>query len=174
MIRLRLLHRALLATAILGSSALAWSAQDQFDGKVIAVHDGDTLTVLKDDHTSVKIRLAEIDAPECGQPWSRNAKNALSNLTFGQRVTVIPNGNSYDRTIAWIEVGNPATDVSSALISAGQVWVYTQYLKRPELAQIEARNRAARVGLWGLPSSEISPPWDWRHSGHPMQRNCDN
>lgn len=158
--------------------ACAWTvesvAADSFQGKVIAVHDGDTLTVLKDDHSSVKIRLAEIDAPECGQPWSRNAKQALSALTFGQRVTVIPNGTSYDRTIAWVTVGTPAVDVSASLVQGGQAWVYTQYLKRPELLQIEARNKAAHIGLWSLPASEISPPWEWRHSGHPMLRTCDN
>lgn len=33
-------------------------------GLVVAIADGDTLTVLNEDFQQVKIRLAEIDAPE--------------------------------------------------------------------------------------------------------------
>jgi endonuclease YncB( thermonuclease family) len=54
--------------------ASANAAAGDFAGRVVAVHDGDTLTVLTPDHHQVKVRLAEIDAPECGQPWSVRSK----------------------------------------------------------------------------------------------------
>ena len=52
----------------LPSLLLAW------EGKVVSVTDGDTIKVLKDGK-QVKIRLAAIDCPEKGQPWSLRAKH---------------------------------------------------------------------------------------------------
>ena len=51
-------------------------------GLVVAIADGDTLTVLNEDFQQVKIRLAEIDAPEKKQPFgsrssSRSASSAM-------------------------------------------------------------------------------------------------
>lgn len=37
-------------------------------GLIVAIADGDTLTVLNEDFQQVKIRLAEIDAPEMLAP----------------------------------------------------------------------------------------------------------
>lgn len=45
----------------------------EFSGKVVAVADGDTLTVLVDRH-QVKVRLTEIDAPEKDQPFGNRSK----------------------------------------------------------------------------------------------------
>ena len=45
-----------------------------FLATVISISDGDTLTVLNADKQQVKIRLAEIDAPEIGQPFGSKSK----------------------------------------------------------------------------------------------------
>lgn len=42
---------------------------EQLSGRVVGVHDGDTITVLTVDKRSVRTRLVEIDAPESGQPY---------------------------------------------------------------------------------------------------------
>lgn len=79
----RLLHRLglfLFAAAMLG--------QPTFEGSVVGVSDGNTLTVLISQKTQVKVRLAGIDAPESGQPFGSRAKKELSGLLFGSRVKV--------------------------------------------------------------------------------------
>jgi len=53
-------------------------------GKVVGVHDEDTLTILLDSKETIKVRLFGIDAPEMGQAFGSNAKEALSRLTFGK------------------------------------------------------------------------------------------
>ena len=48
-------------------------------GKVVSIHDGDTITVLQDKQ-QVKVRLFGIDAPELNQPYGKKSKRFLSNL----------------------------------------------------------------------------------------------
>ena len=55
-------------------------------GRIVGVHDGDTSTLLTASKQSVRIRLAEIDAPESRQPYGQRAKQALSALAFGRPV----------------------------------------------------------------------------------------
>ena len=61
----------------------------EIKGKVVAVADGDTITVLDEmDHASFKIRLDKIDAPEKEQAFGNKAKLYLSSLIFGRQVSV--------------------------------------------------------------------------------------
>jgi len=54
---------------------------DTLTGRVVGVHDGDTLT-LRVGTRQVKVRLAETDAPELKQPYGQKAKQALSDWTY--------------------------------------------------------------------------------------------
>ena len=56
-------------------------------GKVVAVADGDTLTVLVGKQ-QVKIRFSGIDAPEKKQPFGQRAKQGLSDCAYGKMVDV--------------------------------------------------------------------------------------
>jgi micrococcal nuclease len=69
-------------------------------GKVVAIGDGDTLTILTPDNQQIKIRLAEIDTPERGQPYANHAKQALAELVFGKTVAILPiDTDRYRRTV---------------------------------------------------------------------------
>ncbi|WP_252341701.1 thermonuclease family protein, partial [Escherichia coli] len=59
----------------------------EIQGKVIRVLDGDTIEVLQD-KKPVRIRLANIDAPEKKQAFGRWSANQLKALLAGQSVTV--------------------------------------------------------------------------------------
>ena len=73
-------------------------------GKVIKVTDGDTITIRSGTDT-IKIRLAEIDAPERGQPWGEKSRQALDGLVAGKIVQAIPiTTDRYGRTVARVMV----------------------------------------------------------------------
>jgi len=63
-------------------------AVEIIEGRVVGVHDGDTITLLMTDHQQVKVRLAQIDAPEIGQAFGQRSKQALSDLVFNKSVEV--------------------------------------------------------------------------------------
>ena len=64
-------------------------------GRVVAVADGDTITVLEPSKRQYKVRLAAIDAPEKAQPFGNRSKQNLSYLVYDKPVSV--EWKKYDR-----------------------------------------------------------------------------
>ena len=68
----------------LSLAALALFAQaDTLTGRVVAVADGDTVTVLDEHRTQHRIRLQGIDAPEKAQPFGERSRQHLAQRVFG-------------------------------------------------------------------------------------------
>ncbi|MBC7623589.1 MAG: thermonuclease family protein [Aeromicrobium sp.] len=126
-----------------------------FSGKVIGITDGDTITVLRE-KTPVKIRLADIDAPESAQPFGNRAKQTLSDLAFGKVVRVDARGkDKYRRTLATIYIDDK--NVNAEMVRLGMAWVYRKHApKKPGLYRIESEAKLARRGLWA--DSKPVPP----------------
>jgi endonuclease YncB( thermonuclease family) len=151
-----LLRRALLVLLLL-TSAPAWA--ETLTGRVVAVADGDTLTVLVEGNRQVRVRLYGIDAPESRQPWGTRARQALAELAHRQVVRVeVRDVDHYGRTVGRIYAG--PVDVNAELVRRGLAWVYTRYNRDADLPPLEAEARAARRGLWRDPAPV--PPWRWR------------
>lgn len=76
-------------------------------GKVVGISDGDTITVLSN-RKQIKVRMAGIDAPEIGQPFSHKAKKELASLIFNKQVKVeARKTDRYGRTIGDVSVYAP-------------------------------------------------------------------
>ncbi len=141
-------------------------AQDKFlQGKVVAVADGDTITVLDSTNKQHRIRLQGIDAPERSQDFGANAKQHLSRLVFGQQVTVeYEKSDRYGRTLGKVRVGD--RDANREMLRAGLAWHYKTYEREqtPQDREVygfeEARARKLKIGLWSQLSP--TPPWDFR------------
>ena len=65
---------------------------DTFTGKVIAVKDGDSIVVLRDQE-QIEIRLLDIDCPELAQAFGRQAKKQTSDLCFGKSAALETTSN---------------------------------------------------------------------------------
>ncbi len=116
------------------------------NGSVVGISDGDTFTLLTSEKQQVKIRLAEIDAPESGQPYGNKSKQALSGLIFGKDVcVVVQTTDRYGKTVGRPYVGN--LDVCEEMVRVGAAWVYRQYVVDRSLFDVENDARVANRGI---------------------------
>ncbi len=154
---MRWFHYVILVVLLLSDSAMS----SELQGRVVSIADGDTFTLLTADKQQIRIRLAEIDTPESGQPYGNRAKQALSQLVFGKEIRVeVQDIDRYGRTVGRPYVGD--IDVCAELVESGYAWAYRQYLRDPKLLELEKEAQEAKRGLWGLPEYERVAPWDWR------------
>lgn len=144
-------------------SALLYSQQiapNVIQGEVVGITDGDTLTILMD-RKQYKIRLAEIDTPERGQPYASRAQQALSELAFGKVIIAdVQDVDRYGRYVARLYVDD--LDINAELVKRGAAWVYRDYSTDDSFYDHENTARDNNLGLWGMPESQRVPPWDWR------------
>ncbi|MBI0436207.1 thermonuclease family protein [Roseomonas sp. KE0001] len=160
----RLLLAPALLLLLLSFPALAAKLR----GEVVGISDGDTLTLLTPDKRQVRVRLAEIDAPESRQPWGSRAQQALSTLVFRQAVVVtVQDTDRYGRTVGTVWVDR--LNANAEMVRQGQAWVYRQYLRDRSLLALEEEAKQAKRGLWALPEGERVPPWQWRRQGQSSQ-----
>lgn len=158
---LRVALAALVALALFSAGAPSRAAPI-FDGRVVGVIDGDTIVVLTPDRRRVKVRLAEIDAPEHDQPWGQRSKQALSDLVFAKSIRVqVVTTDRYGRTVGRLHIGGK--DINAQMVRQGAAWAYRQYLTDPSMLTFERDAKLQHVGLWSLPASQTVPPWEWRH-----------
>lgn len=129
---------------------------------VVGVSDGDTLKVRCGEpgaYEQIKVRLAEIDAPESRQPYGDRSRQALADLCFkADAVLRLQKKDRYGRTVARVSCNG--VDASANQVRVGMAWAYTKYLTDPEIKRLEVDAQGARIGLWGDPNPV--PPWDWR------------
>lgn len=129
-----------------------------FLASVIGISDGDTLTVLHD-REPVKIRIAEIDAPEKKQPFGTHSKQSLADICFGKLAEITPKTTDrYGRTVARVSCNGQ--DVSEYQLKNGMAWVFDRYVTDRSLYGIQDDARQARRGLWI--ENNPMPPWEWR------------
>jgi endonuclease YncB( thermonuclease family) len=148
-----------LLPALLFCACLPLLAAETVSGKVIAVADGDTLTILTPANERLRVRLDGIDAPERRQPFGKRSGQALSDLCFGKVATVGIHGyDRYQRALGRVSCeGVPA---NARQVETGMAWVFRRYSDDPQLLALEEAARAGRRGVWS--DLKPVPPWEYR------------
>ena len=128
-------------------------------GRVFHISDGDTLKILTETNEKMRIRLAGIDTPEKGQPFGREAKQALAVLTLQKKITIdVQTIDRYERTVGLVYV--QGLDVNAELVRQGMAWVYRRYTNDERLYALEAKAKKEKRGLWS--TNNFIEPWLWR------------
>lgn len=134
------------------------AAAEDIIGTVTSVYDGDTLTLTTESDV-IKVRLADIDAPERKQPHGDAARQVLTALAHGKTAQIkVETRDRYGRTVGRVTVNG--VDVNAEMVRQGAAWVYRKYSHDAALLLLESEAKAAQRGLWSL--SDAMPPWEWR------------
>ena len=149
----------------------------EFNAQVVAIADGDTLTVLDAAHQQHRIRLSGIDAPERRQAYGERAKQHLASMAHGKLARIAwAKRDRYGRLIGRVLLAQCAQpecpytlDLGLEQIKAGLAWHYKQYAteqpagERSQYSRNEVEARARGDGLWRDP--QPVPPWHYRKPG---------
>ncbi|MGQ2966443.1 thermonuclease family protein [Methylophilus sp.] len=131
------------------------------------VVDGDTV-IIRDQGSSYRLRLLDIDAPESQQAYGKQAKRSLMSLCNGKIEVRTSGTDLYGRTLGHLSCNN--IDASRYQVAQGMAWFNSRYSSRTELAPLQQQAQQQALGLWQQP--DPTPPWVWRkHFGqHYRQR----
>lgn len=142
---------------------------------IVGVSDSETLTArcpttdAAHPYQQVKVRLAEIDAPEKGQPSGRRSKQHMSHLCYRAEASIRQTTRDrYGRTVA--RVTCRGLDANLEQVRAGMAWAYTKYQTDAAFPRAEQQARRARVGLWS--DRNPVPPWEFRSRPQPLQSDA--
>lgn len=133
---------------------------------IVAIADGDTMTALCN-QKQVKIRLAEIDAPEKAQPFGQRSKQSLSDLCYQKQAEIrVQTKDRYGRSVA--RVICDGTDANAEQVARGMAWVYDKYVTDTSLYELQNQARTNKRGLW----TNHTPiqPWEWRKTSRKKQK----
>jgi endonuclease YncB( thermonuclease family) len=162
-----LILRLLLAAILAGLWAETATAASTWvrEGRVVAIQDGDTFTLLESEKVQVKIRFAGTDAPEKGQPFYRVSGDHLARLIFERTVRAeCYKVDKYGRDVCRVYLAGK--DIGAIQVEAGMAWWARPYARdqapqeRLFYEALEDRARADSSGLWG--DKNPVPPWEWR------------
>ena len=146
---------------LLGLCLAAGAGAETFVAKVIAVSDGDTLSLVYRDKKAV-VRLVGIDAPERTQPWGSESRAALANLVLHKDVRVTGRAvDDYGRVLAVVEAGIYAgenrVNVNHEQVRRGMAWADTFRHADKALMELQTQAQLSRFGLWN--QANPVPPW---------------
>ena len=146
----------LLASLATATSALA---ENELNGKVTAVIDGNTIEMIAEDNESYKIMLYGIDSPELGQEFGEKAKKFLEKMVLNKKVNVKIQGKDRWGNRLGIILIEGTNDPRYELLEAGLAWT----AERNPIQALEAIREKAQEkgkGLWK--EQDPTPPWVYR------------
>jgi len=131
----------------------------QFTATVIAVLDGDTVMVVRNSGRPLKVRLADIDAPEKAQRGGLASKRSLSELVLHKSVLLNTRAEDvYGRLVAQVTVDGRS--INEEQIRRGMAWEYSNFHSNKSYIELQNEARQARRGLWA--EADIMEPSHWR------------
>lgn len=160
-------HRVALGIFVLVMLALSLGAappaEKTITGHVTKIYDGDTVTIETNAGDKLRVRLADLDAPELKQNHGLEARDALKALLAddaGAVTVTYRTLDKYGRALGTILAGD--VNANLAQVRDGHAWAWRERGKptNTEAAALEATAKVEKRGLWAAERPQA--PWDYR------------
>ncbi|TXI14821.1 MAG: nuclease [Pedobacter sp.] len=159
------MKKILILTFLIAAQAIAFA--QKVSGIASNIHDGDTFRLTQTDGTVLKIRLANIDAPELDQAHGIASRDFLKSMIDQKNVVVeIQTKDKYARSVGVVFLNNQ--NINRLLVANGHAWHYLKYSKDAELYIIEKSAKMNKNGLWS--TANPTPPWKFREDKRAAQK----
>ncbi len=156
--------------------------QDGMGARVLAVIDGDTLTV-EIDNEPFKVRLIGVDTPETVHPFQeeeefgQEASDYLKTMLAGQTVVLEFDENemdTYNRLLAYVYLRG--IFINAEIVKNGYGRAYTDYPFRylNEFIQYEQEAKEKKVGLWIYETADSIPEGQDNHPDPNDENSIEN
>ena len=133
-----------------------------FSAEITYFYDGDTVKI-DDAGYEYKLRITDIDAPECNQTYGKKSRRALMDFCAEANIYVAISGTDrYGRKLGKLLCNQQ--DVSMYMVKYGHAWFNNHYSIDYSLALLQIEARKNKLGLWQ--SQQQTTPWVWRKN-HP-------
>tara|TARA_B100001094_G_scaffold95673_1_gene91684 strand:- start:8042 stop:8533 length:492 start_codon:yes stop_codon:yes gene_type:complete len=126
----------------------------------IRVIDGDTVSGTHFGKV-IKIRLAEIDAPEMKQNFGIQSKKCLKKIIGNSNSRIIfklKEKDRYQRSVGWLF--SEGKNLNKEMILQGCAWVYDRYAEDQSFFEAQDFAKKNKLGLWK--TEDPIKPWIWR------------
>ncbi|WP_018749744.1 thermonuclease family protein [Chitiniphilus shinanonensis] len=135
------------------SSAADWV------GRVVGIADGGVVVARNEAGAMLRVRLAGVELPEPGQPFSNAAELALVDLCYQKQARIrVEKKSAAAPRVAQVHCAG--VNVNLAMVLAGMAWASRTAQHDTRIAQAEVLARQGRYGLWQAPAP--MSPWEWR------------
>ncbi len=145
----------------------AASYEEIYSGNVVAVLDGDTILLLRENNPApFKVRLANIDAPEKSQEYGLASQQSLAELVLRKPVQVATRAiDSYGRVVAVISL--PGRNINQEQVARGMAWANARSRDKDMLA-VQAKAQQQKRGLWAQANPLHPRAWRDLHMARPQ------
>lgn len=128
--------------------------------RVVGVPHGSMVTVMTlTEHREIyDVVLAQIEAPDVGQPYGDVSKEVLGRKVFGTEGEVLVLAQEGSRWMGQLIIGGG--DINLFMVLNGLAWADGS-ASDPRYADAMADARAAKRGLWAADEVPV-PPWQFR------------
>jgi len=134
-------------------------ADEEMNGRVTAVLDGNTVEIFFSTNDVRKVLFEGIDSPELNQEFGGEAKNFLEKIALRKNVTVQFKGKDrFGNHLAVVKI-NGKVDARIEVLKNGFAWT-SERDPNEELERYRVTAQQSKTGLWK--QENPIPPWTYR------------
>lgn len=138
---------------------------------ILSVKDSDSLLVKTSDGTVTTVYLYGCDAPEKGQPYSKEAKEELEKLVRDKKVRISNENDGSKRGKHIVKLYAENVYVNERMVSGGYAHVPTS-CNDGLLKSSQEKAKSSNYGMW-IAGAAIVTPWAYRQVAEARRANAE-